>query len=151
MARNRARPSALARPAPVSAATKRVSVRTPRHRVVGRGFDVGERTRLVVSDYASARPRALQAIVADFEGRDAHLTGVAIADTAVMLESLAARWGIEESFKTLKHHLDIEGFAGELPQSIEQEIQAKALRYNITQALCSQAQEKVDEKKVVFR
>lgn len=61
------------------------------------------------------------------------------------------RWGIEESFKTLKHHLDIEGFAGELPQSIEQEIQAKALLYNITQALCSQAQEKVDEKKVVAR
>lgn len=58
------------------------------------------------------------------------------------------RWGIEESFKTLKHHLNIEGFAGELPQSIEQEIQAKALLYNITQALCSQAQDRVVEKKV---
>jgi hypothetical protein len=56
------------------------------------------------------------------------------------------RWGIEESFKTLKHHLDIEGFTGELPQSIEQEIQAKALLYNITQALCALAQERVDEK-----
>jgi hypothetical protein len=58
------------------------------------------------------------------------------------------RWGIEESFKTLKHHLDIEGFTGELPQSIEQEIQAKALLYNITQALCALAQERVDEKKL---
>ena len=58
------------------------------------------------------------------------------------------RWGIEESFKTLKHHLDIEGFTGELPQSIEQEIQAKALLYNITQALCALAQERVVQKKL---
>lgn len=56
------------------------------------------------------------------------------------------RWGIEKSFKTLKHHLDIEGFMGELPQSIEQEIQAKALLYNITQALCALTQERIDEK-----
>lgn len=61
------------------------------------------------------------------------------------------RWGIQVSFNTLKHHLDIEGFAGELAQSIEQEIQAKALLYNITQALCSQAQEKVAEKKVATK
>ena len=39
--------------------------------------------------------RALAAIVADFEGRDAHLTGVAIADTALMLERLAERRGME--------------------------------------------------------
>jgi hypothetical protein len=32
---------------------------------------------------------AVRAIVADFEARDEHLTGVAIADTAVMLERLA--------------------------------------------------------------
>jgi len=61
------------------------------------------------------------------------------------------RWGIEQSFNTLKHHLDIEGFTGELPQSIEQEIQAKSLLYNITQALCSLAQERVDEKKKTSR
>jgi hypothetical protein len=34
---------------------------------------------------------ALRAIVADFEARSEHLTGVAIADTALMLERLAAR------------------------------------------------------------
>jgi hypothetical protein len=32
---------------------------------------------------------AIRAIVADFEAREAHLTGVAIADTALMLERLA--------------------------------------------------------------
>jgi hypothetical protein len=37
---------------------------------------------------------AVAAIVADFESRDEHLTGVPIADTAVMLERLAAPRGI---------------------------------------------------------
>jgi hypothetical protein len=34
------------------------------------------------------------AIVADFEGRDEHLTGVPIADTALMLERLAGARGL---------------------------------------------------------
>jgi hypothetical protein len=42
----------------------------------------------------SAYRDALQRIVADFEGRADHLTGVPIADTAVMLELLAAVRGI---------------------------------------------------------
>ena len=37
---------------------------------------------------------ALQAIVDDFEGRTEHLTGVAIADTAVVLQRLAAARGM---------------------------------------------------------
>jgi glycerate 2-kinase len=37
---------------------------------------------------------ALRAIVADFEGRPAHLTGVPFADTALMLERLAAARGM---------------------------------------------------------
>jgi hypothetical protein len=37
---------------------------------------------------------ALAEIVADFEGREEHLTGVPIADTAVMLERLAAARGM---------------------------------------------------------
>lgn len=37
---------------------------------------------------------AVRAIVADFEQREVHLTGVPIADTAVMLERLAAARGI---------------------------------------------------------
>ena len=36
---------------------------------------------------------ALEAILADFAARDTHLTGVAIADTALMLELIAARDG----------------------------------------------------------
>jgi hypothetical protein len=43
---------------------------------------------------AGAYAAALSAIVADFEAREEHLTGVAIADTAVMLERLAAPRGL---------------------------------------------------------
>lgn len=45
-------------------------------------------TALAVRD-AAAYADALGAIIADFEAREAHLTGVAIADTAAMLERLA--------------------------------------------------------------
>jgi hypothetical protein len=38
---------------------------------------------------------ALRAIVGDFEARADHLTGVVIADTALVLEALAARRGME--------------------------------------------------------
>jgi hypothetical protein len=41
-----------------------------------------------------AYDRAVRAIVADFEARDAHLTGVRIADTALMLEHLAETRGM---------------------------------------------------------
>jgi hypothetical protein len=41
-----------------------------------------------------AYDRALRAIVTDFEARDAHLTGVAIADTALMLDRLAEPRGL---------------------------------------------------------
>ena len=50
-----------------------------------------------------------------------------------------ARWRIEEAFKTLKCRLHLEGFTGELPCAIEQEIHAKILVANITAALCTQA------------
>ena len=42
------------------------------------------------------------------------------------------RWGIEEGFKLVKQRQHLEGFSGELPESIEQEIQAKILLHNIT-------------------
>ena len=43
---------------------------------------------------AAAYGDALAEIVADFEARDQHLSGVAIADTALVLERLAAARGI---------------------------------------------------------
>jgi hypothetical protein len=43
---------------------------------------------------AAAYAEAEAAIVADFEGRSEHLTGVPIADTALMLERLAERRGL---------------------------------------------------------
>ena len=43
---------------------------------------------------AAAYAAAARAIVADFEGRTEHLTGVPIADTALMLERLAERRGL---------------------------------------------------------
>ena len=39
---------------------------------------------------------ALRAVIADFEGRDLHLTGVRIADTAVVLERLAESRGLAQ-------------------------------------------------------
>ena len=43
---------------------------------------------------APAYRRCLEAIVADFAGRDQHLSGVAVADTAMVLERLAESRGI---------------------------------------------------------
>ena len=40
--------------------------------------------------------RAVRAIVADFEAREEHLTGIAIADTAMLMEALAERRGMPE-------------------------------------------------------
>jgi Transposase DDE domain len=53
------------------------------------------------------------------------------------------RWGIEEGFKLVKHRQHLEGFSGEAPESIRQEIQAKILMHNIVQAVSSQAQQGV--------
>jgi hypothetical protein len=50
-----------------------------------------------------------------------------------------SRWGIEEAFKTLKHRLHLEGFSGDLPHAVEQEIHAKVLMANIAQALSHEA------------
>ncbi len=54
------------------------------------------------------------------------------------------RWRIEEAFKTLKCRLHLEGFNGELPYAIEQEIHAKILVANITAALCTQAHARLE-------
>jgi hypothetical protein len=43
---------------------------------------------------ASSYAATVREIVSDFEARDAHLTGVPIADTALMLEALAERRGL---------------------------------------------------------
>ncbi len=43
---------------------------------------------------AAAYADAVAAIVADFEARDSHLTGVAVADTAMLAEALAERRGM---------------------------------------------------------
>ena len=58
-----------------------------------------------------------------------------------------ARWRIEEAFKTLKSRLQLEGFTGELPHAIEQEIHAQILAANITAALCTQAHARLEADK----
>jgi hypothetical protein len=50
--------------------------------------------RALAARDAAGYATALAAIEADFASRDQHLTGVAIADTAVMLERLAAERGL---------------------------------------------------------
>ncbi|MGI8800565.1 MAG: hypothetical protein ACR2KV_00090 [Solirubrobacteraceae bacterium] len=48
----------------------------------------------VAAGDAAAYRAAVEAIVGDFAGREAHLTGVPIADTAMMLEALAESRGL---------------------------------------------------------
>jgi hypothetical protein len=67
-------------------------------RRMGTGDDAFKRTAealaaLAVSD-ADSYGKALTVIVRDFEQRAEHLTGVAIADTALVLEALAGRRGM---------------------------------------------------------
>jgi len=50
--------------------------------------------RALAARDADAYASALAAIEADFAARDEHLTGVAIADTAIMLELIAAERGL---------------------------------------------------------
>ena len=54
----------------------------------------GEAIRALAAHDEARYAAALEAIVRDFEQRSQHLTGVAIADTALMLEALAARRGM---------------------------------------------------------
>lgn len=65
---------------------------------MGAGGEAFTRTAEAISALAAhdgARySAALEAIVRDFERRSEHLTGVAIADTALMLEVLASRRGM---------------------------------------------------------
>jgi hypothetical protein len=66
-------------------------------RMVGGGEAFARTAEAIMGIAASDRGRyeaALTAIVRDFEARTEHLTGVAIADTALLLATLAARWGI---------------------------------------------------------
>ena len=64
------------------------------------GGEAFERTAAALAALArrdeAAYAGALQAVIADFEGRDLHLTGVAIADTAIVLEALAAVRGLAQ-------------------------------------------------------
>lgn len=62
------------------------------------GSEAFERTAAAIASLATADrdgyASALTEIVRDFEDRSAHLTGVAIADTALVLERLAAPRGL---------------------------------------------------------
>lgn len=66
--------------------------------VMGRGDDRFQRTAraivAILDGDAEAYSEELRAIVASFEERTAHLTGVPIADTALMLTMLAADRGL---------------------------------------------------------
>lgn len=57
------------------------------------------------------------------------------------------RWGIEESYKELKHKLEIENFSGKSVLSVFQDIYAKVFSSNITNILASHAKEKLKQRK----
>ena len=64
------------------------------------GGEAFERTATALGALArrdeAAYADALRAVIADFESRDLHLTGVAIADTALVLEQLAEARGLAQ-------------------------------------------------------
>ncbi len=71
---------------------------------MARGGDAFERTARALTALAlrdgSAYTAAVGDVVRDFELRESHLTGVKIADTAVMLERLAAARGMAAGFES---------------------------------------------------
>ncbi len=68
------------------------------------GSEAFARAALAIQALARADPgayrEALSAIVADFEQRHGHLTGVAIADTAAMFERLASSRGLPANLES---------------------------------------------------
>ncbi len=68
--------------------------------VIGEGGEAFARTARAIAALAEGDAdcyrQALAAIVRDFEQRDQHLTGVAIADTALVLRRLAALRGVRD-------------------------------------------------------
>lgn len=61
----------------------------------GEAFDRAAEALAALAAGEPGRYRAaVEAIVADFEARDAHVTGVPVADTAMLMEALADRRGI---------------------------------------------------------
>ena len=72
-----------------------VAVRAARMEPRGEAFErTATALRALAARDADAYAAALAAIEADFAAREDHLTGVAIADTAVMLELLAGERGM---------------------------------------------------------
>ena len=72
-----------------------VAVRAARMEPRGEAFErTATALRALAARDADGYAAALTAIEADFAAREDHLTGVAIADTAVMLELLAAERGM---------------------------------------------------------
>jgi hypothetical protein len=72
-----------------------VAVRAARMEPRGEAFErTATALRALAAHDAGAYDAAITAIEADFAAREDHLTGVAIADTAVMLELLAAPRGM---------------------------------------------------------
>jgi hypothetical protein len=69
-------------------------------RQMAAGGEAFERTAAALAALARrderAYAQALAAVIADFESRDLYLTGVRIADTALVLECLAATRGLQQ-------------------------------------------------------
>ena len=75
------------------------------------------------------------------------LTDAIAFPAAEFAELYHERWGIEESYKVLKHRLYVEQFSGELPESIRQDFHAKVFTANLAEALSRTAYESLPEAK----
>ncbi len=63
-----------------------------------------------------------------------------------IIQLYAERWGIEESYDTMKNKLKSESFTGNLPIVVEQDFYAQALIYNQVQDMINEANIKLKEK-----
>ena len=75
------------------------------------------------------------------------LTDATAFPAAEFAELYHERWGIEESYKVLKHCLYVEQFSGERPESIRQDFHAKVFTANLAEALSRTAYESLPEAK----
>ena len=73
------------------------------------------------------------------------LTDATAFPAAEFAELYQERWGIEESYKVLKHRWYVEQFSGELPESIRQDFHAKVFTAHLAKALSRTAYESLPE------
>ncbi len=64
----------------------------------------------------------------------------------IFRELYHARWGVEESYKLMKHRIEIENFSGKSPEVIKQDFYARILTLNLSSIFAFPVHDKIKEK-----